>query len=102
MPQRRGTPEGNYEIEIDGIDVFRALTVSGGNEDTAAIGIPDGGNSNREHKVVGSVTVEDLTIEVAAGMWENALDQIRQWRRDVRERSVSRRTIRRVLFDESG
>lgn len=103
MARNRGTAEGLFSVEIDGIEDFRALTVSGGVETTESIGIPDGGGSNREHKVRGNTTVDDLTMEVAAGLYETSLNQLRQDRRDARDGvGVTRRNVRVIQFDETG
>jgi hypothetical protein len=101
MARDRGTPEGNFLIEIDGIGDFRAMSVSGGVESNSVVAIGEG-NSPYEHKVRNTSTVADLTIEVAIGRYENAMSQLRQWRRDVRDGIVVRRNVRRIIFDETG
>jgi phage tail-like protein len=102
MARDRGTGVGLFLVEIDGIPEFRALSVTGGVETTAPTAIPNGGGTNSEHKVRGNTTVEELTITVAAGMFEPALRAIRAWRRDCRNGSMLRRNVRRVQLDETG
>jgi phage tail-like protein len=101
MALERGTPEGNFVVEIDGIGEFRAMRVAGGVETNNFARIGEG-NSPFELKVRNTTSVDDLTIEVAMGRYESAMDQLRQWRRDVRDGVVTRRNVRRVIFDETG
>lgn len=97
---KRGTPEGNYVIEIDGIPPFRATSVTGGAESETAVAIPDG-QFEREHKVAGNITVEDLTIEIAAGPYEEAVAALKEWRRGWKTRTnMVRRNVRRIRYTE--
>ena len=102
MALNRGTPEGNVLVEIDGIDDFSATRVSGGVERNSVLSIGEG-NSPYQHKVRNTSEVDDLTIEVSIGRYENAMEQLRAWRRDVRDGiNVVRRNARRIIMDETG
>lgn len=102
MAQARGVREGNFLVEIDGIDDFRATKLSGGVEKQAPVQISYG-NDRRKENVPGNVDPEDVTITIASGRNDNAIRQLFRWHDDYKDNiDVEPRSARYVVFDSTG
>jgi phage tail-like protein len=97
----RGTSEGRYLVEIDGVPAVRASEVNGIRFDHTEFKLYVG-NDPMPLKGRGHFEVSDVTIRHAHAL-NGAGDDLFQWMRDFRNGdNVERRGMRFVVLDEDG
>ena len=97
----RGTNEGGFIIELDGVSSIRAMNVSGGAINHTPTLINEG---NRPNPTVtrGNYEIDELTINQASALNDTGLE-FYQWLRDFLDGLVVEpRTFRLVVLDEDG
>ncbi len=98
----RGTAEGRYAVEFDGIENMRASKISGLGEEHTPVRIPLG-NSTRQEQVRGNTDADEFSFTLASGIHDTAIRQLWQWQRDYDAGiDASPRSGRVVVFDETG
>lgn len=98
----RGTNEGNYLIEIEGIASVRAMDVRGGKLDHAPTKVTEGNRPN-PRLVRGTYEIGEVTVKQASAL-NDAGREFFAWLYGVAKGTgpVERRTLRIVTLDETG
>ncbi len=98
---RKGTNEGNYLIEIDGISAVRAMNVSGGAMNMTPT-LTSEGNRRNPHVGGGNFEVDEVTVKQATALNDTG-SEFFSWLNDyARGYTTERRTLRIVELDEDG
>jgi len=75
---RQGTAQYRYRAGFDGISDFEALEISGGGEQMDPEKFRPA-NSPYEKKVSGQIEVTDISIKLAFGHDQNAIEDMNRW-----------------------
>lgn len=97
----KGSNEGNYLIEIDGITAVRAMNVSGGGMDMTPTLTPEGNRPN-PHIGGGPYEIAEITVKHATALNETGREFF-SWAYDyAKRRTTERRSVRLIELDEDG
>lgn len=99
--QARGTREGNFSVEIDGIPAFKATKVSGGTDTHTPVELQQG-TENRPDLVPGNHKTDDFSFTVASGKHQGAINALTQRFQDYSDRvDLEPLNGRWVVFDDT-
>jgi len=99
---RKGTAQYRFRAGFDGIAEFEALEISGGGEKMEPEKFRPA-NSAYEKKVSGAIEVTDVSIKLAFGHDQNAIESLNRWFDDFfNDVDKSRRTGWAEDLDEAG
>jgi phage tail-like protein len=102
MQQARGTREGNFGVEIDGIPSFKATKVSGGTDTHTPVELQSG-TENRPRLLPGNHKTEDFSFTIASGLHQGAINALAQRFQDYSDRvNMEPMNGRWVVFDDTG
>jgi hypothetical protein len=97
----RGTTEGNYLIEIDGITAVRAMNVSGGGLNQTPTLVPEGNKPN-PNVVRGTYEIAEVTVKQATALNDTGREFF-AWLFDFcKGFTTERRGARLIELDEDG
>ena len=101
MPGERGTSEGRYFIELDGVVAVRSTDVSGFDKKHTPFKLYESNKPN-PHIGRGNFEVDEVTVKHAHSL-NGTGDEVFQWLDGVCSgANVERRTMRLLVFDEDG
>ncbi len=98
---RRGTNEGNYLIEIDGITAVRAMKVSGGKVNHTPT-LTSEGNKPNPHVARGTYEIDELSVQQASALNNTGREFFLWLFGFIKGVSLERRGFRLVILEEDG